>query len=80
MTWILATASLTATWLNVRKVRACFAIWFITNICWAAVDIRHGLPAQAALMAVYAALAAYGYFHWGRPDRPTRAHAGGDSG
>ena len=35
MTWLVAAASLTATWLNIRRVRACFAIWLLTNVTWA---------------------------------------------
>jgi hypothetical protein len=43
-----------------------FAIWFFTNAAWAVYDFSHGLPAQGALMCVYAALAVYGFVHWGR--------------
>ena len=68
MTWVVAAASLFATWLNIRKVRLCFAIWFVTNIVWAAYDFAHGLPAQGALMCVYAGLAAWGFFAWRRRD------------
>jgi nicotinamide riboside transporter PnuC len=66
MTWLVASASLFATWLNVRRVRACFAIWFCTNVTWAFYDFTHGLPAQGALMCVYACLAVYGWRAWGR--------------
>ena len=58
MTWIIAAASLIGVWLNIRKDRRCFAVWLATNATWAVVDLRAGLPAQAALMAVYAGLAA----------------------
>ena len=65
MTWLVAGASLFATWLNVRRVRACFAIWCCTNVAWAIYDLAHGLPApQGALMLVYAALAVWGWFAW----------------
>ena len=66
MTWLVAAASLTATWLNIRRVRACFAIWFCTNVAWAGYDFAHGLPAQGALMVVYAGLAVWGWIAWGR--------------
>ncbi len=70
MTWLVAGASLFATWLNIRRVRACFAIWFLTNVAWAAYDFAHGLPAQGVLMCVYAALAVWGFVAWRpRPDR-----------
>ncbi len=64
MTWLVAGASLLATWLNIRRARACFAIWCCTNLAWAAYDFAHGLPAQGYLMLVYAALAIYGWFAW----------------
>ena len=68
MTWLVAGAALFATWLNIRKVRICFLIWFVTNVAWAAYDFAHGLPAQGVLMAVYSGLALYGFHHW-RPQR-----------
>ena len=66
MTWLVATVSLFATWLNIRRVRACFAIWFVTNVTWAAYDFAHRLPAQGVLMLVYAGLAVWGWISWGR--------------
>ena len=66
MTWLVAGVSLFATWLNIRRVRACFAIWACTNVTWAVYDFAHGLPAQGVLMLVYAALAVWGWFAWGK--------------
>lgn len=68
MTWLVAVASLTATWLNIRRIRICFAIWFFTNVTWGFFDFAHGLPAQGCLMLVYAALAAWGWVAWGRAE------------
>ncbi len=65
MTWVVAFASLWATWLNIRKVRLCFAIWFVTNCAWCAVDVAHGVWARAPLDATYAVLAAWGCRAWG---------------
>jgi len=64
MTWLVAGASLFATWLNIRKVRACFLIWLGTNVAWAVNDFAHGLPAQGCLMVVYAVLTIWGWFAW----------------
>jgi len=64
MTWLLAGTSLYATWLNARKVRVCFAIWFFTNAAWACVNVAHGIYARAVLDAVYTGLAVYGWFSW----------------
>ncbi len=68
MTWLVAGASLFATWLNIRKVRLCFAIWLVTNLTWAAYDFTHHLPAQGVLMTVYAGLAVWGWFAWRKRD------------
>ena len=68
--WLLAAASLTGVVLNIRRRRACFAIWTVTNATWSVVDARAGLPAQAALMAVYAALAVWGFAAWRAPCEP----------
>ncbi len=68
MTWLVAGFSLFATWLNVRRVRACFAIWFV-NAAWATFDFAHGLSAQGVLMTTYAGLAVWGWFSW----KPRRA-------
>lgn len=64
MTWLLASASLIGVVLNIKRQRACFAVWLATNATWAVVDLRAGLPAQAALMAVYCGLAVYGWCAW----------------
>ena len=64
MTWLVASASLFATWLNIRRIRACFAIWFATNVTWAGYDFTHGLPAQGCLMLTYAGLAVWGWRAW----------------
>ena len=65
MTWLVASASLLATWLNIRRVRACFAIWFVTYVVWAAYDFAHRLPAQGVLVLIYSGLAVWGWFSWG---------------
>jgi nicotinamide riboside transporter PnuC len=62
--WLTSAASLVAVWLNIRKHRACFAIWAVTNAAWAYADFRHGLPAQAVLQLCYFALSLYGLSNW----------------
>lgn len=64
MSWIVAAFSLLATWLNIHKHRACFAVWFFTNAAWTVVDVAHGVYARAPLDATYTALAAWGWFKW----------------
>lgn len=62
--FLLALVSLCGVILNVRRQRACFAVWTGTNAAWCLVDLHHGIPAQAALMAVYTGLAVWGWFAW----------------
>jgi len=66
MTWFVAGASLFATWLDPRRIRACFAIWFLTCVTWAVLDFTHRLPAQVRLMVVRAGRAVRGWVAWGR--------------
>ncbi len=64
--WITAVASLIAVVLNIRKHRACFAIWLVTNLSWTVIDFRHGIYGQACLQAVYAGLSVWGLLQWRR--------------
>ena len=66
MTWLVAAASLLATWLNVRGHAGCFWIWILTNAVWSANCFRHGLPAQGCLHLVYFGLAVWGIRRWSR--------------
>lgn len=62
--WIIATAALFATILNIRKDRRCFYIWTCTNLYWTVYDAANGLYAQAALFSVYLILAVIGIKEW----------------
>jgi hypothetical protein len=64
--WLVTLASVVGTFANTRKLRWSFAVWFATNIAWAAYDAWLGAWPQCALFCVYAALAVYGWIHWGR--------------
>ena len=64
MMWLLASASLLATVLNIKHRKECFAIWTVTNACWCVIDVMHGIYAQAFLQAVYCGLAIWGLVAW----------------
>ena len=66
--WLIALASLVGTVLNIRHAKSCFVIWFFCNISWTIYDIHKEAYSQAALMAIYAVLAVYGYRHWTKGD------------
>ena len=71
-TWLLTVLSVLGVVLNIRKNRASFTIWMLTNASWAVIDIRAGIPAQAVLFGIYFALSAYGYWAWGRLENISR--------
>ncbi len=63
-TWALTGLSLIGVVMNIRKMRACFAIWAVTNASWAVVDYNAGLYAQSTLFGVYFALSLWGIWEW----------------
>ena len=65
--WAVTAASLVGAVANVYKRRWCFGVWLGTNLAWAGYDIWKDAPAQAALMAVYAGISAWGLVHWRGP-------------
>jgi hypothetical protein len=62
--WATAVLSLVGVVLNIHRKRACFLVWAFTNSAWTAIDVYHGVWAQAALQAVYVGLAIYGLRKW----------------
>lgn len=66
LTAALTALSIVGVILNIRRIRACFYVWAVTNFCWMAVDFYREIYAQAALFLVYFALAIYGAFEWRR--------------
>jgi len=64
--WLTSVAALTGVWLNIKKHVGCFYVWSVTNAIWVAADLKHGLHAQAALMAIYFILSLYGISSWRR--------------
>ena len=69
MLWIVSLIALAGVILNVKRNRWGFALWIATNAVWAVVDLKAGLYAQAALMAVYWVLAVWGFVSWGQRKR-----------
>lgn len=62
--WCTAVVALAGVILNIKKRRACFALWLVTNTTWIVIDARAGLYGQATLFAVYAVLAVWGWISW----------------
>lgn len=63
-TWLVTAGAITGVILNIKKKRACFYIWAVTNACWAIVDFCAGIPAQGVLFTVYFGLAVWGIIEW----------------
>ena len=63
-TWIITIMSVIGVVLNIKKKRACFYIWAITNASWAVIDFWQGLPAQGTLFVIYFVLALWGIREW----------------
>ena len=67
--WLAALLSLVGVILNIRRHRACFAIWTLTNLAWLVIDAHAGIYAQSLLHGAYLALAVYGWFSWKEKQR-----------
>ena len=68
MTWLFTAISLLGNYLNCRKVRSCFLVWIVCNLCWLAFDIINGIYSRAVLDIVQTAFSIYGYVEWGKID------------
>ena len=62
--WAVTATSLFATILNIKKKRACFFIWLVTNSLWFLYDFHIGAYAQSALFFCYVCLAVWGMLEW----------------
>lgn len=62
--WFVTAVSIVGVILNIYGRRACFWIWIVTNAVWFAYDLWLGAYPQAALFAVYFALAVWGLCVW----------------
>jgi len=63
-TWMLMIAALVGVILNIKKIRACFFIWAVTNFLWMMVDFYKQIYAQSALFFIYFLLAIWGIRAW----------------
>ncbi len=66
--WTLTVVSIIGAVLNIKKKRSSFAVYTVANIGWIAVNIYHGIYAQAALFLVFTGLSTWGWIEWGRRD------------
>jgi nicotinamide riboside transporter PnuC len=69
--WLVTAASIVGTLANIYGRRWCFVVWMVTNILWVEYDVYKEAYPQAALMMVYALLAAWGYTKWATPSKKT---------
>ena len=64
--WLAMAAALAGNIFVIYKKRTGFGIWFFTNWIWVAYDIHKEAYAQACMMFIYAGMAAWGWYHWGK--------------
>lgn len=66
MAWLLVATSLIGSYLITKRRVEGFYFWSVSNIGWVAVDLRAGVPAQAALFVMYLGMSIYGAWEWKR--------------
>lgn len=74
-TWTVTLVCLTGTVLNVKRMRACFMLWIVGNIAWAAWDLSQGLFSRMLMDLVQLGLAVWGWVSW----KPVTAGESGNS-
>ena len=62
--WIVTAAAVAGTVLNVQKRRACFVVWFVTNVFFVAHNALIREWPQAVLFSVYAGIMVWGWTSW----------------
>lgn len=63
--WVITVGSIVGVVLNIRKRRAGFAVWMVTNAGWVVYDVSIGAYEQALVFAVYFGCAVWGWVSWG---------------
>lgn len=64
ITWIFTIVSLIGSFLNAKKIMACWFIWIAVNICWLIYDIRMKLYSRALLDTVQTVFCVIGIIEW----------------
>ncbi len=66
--WIVTAISVFGSILNARKLKACFYVWIIANVCWFIYDMRTGLYSRAVLDTIQTIICICGIFHWDKEE------------
>ncbi|MCP3924902.1 MAG: nicotinamide mononucleotide transporter [Desulfobacterales bacterium] len=64
LTGLLTILAIVGVILNIKKKKACFYIWTITNASWCVIDFYKDIPMQGVLFLIYTGLAVWGIFEW----------------
>ena len=62
--WMMAGVALFGTYLNLKKNRAGFALWMISNLYWMIHNFSIDEYAQCLLYAAFLGLAIWGFLAW----------------
>lgn len=64
--WILSIGCLLGTFLNCKKIKYCFIIWFFCNIGWMIIDCITQNYGRMVLDIVQTITAVWGFIEWGK--------------
>lgn len=64
--WATFAIAIAGVHLNNRRLRACFALWWISNAASFAIHIDAGMAGMAARDAAFFAMAVVGFRKWGK--------------
>ena len=65
LNWIAFTLAIVGAILNIRKNRACFLLWIVTNFYWMIYNAHAGEIAESATFFVFFVVSFVGFVKWG---------------
>lgn len=72
LTWSFTAIAVAGSILNIRKNKACFPVWLVSNAGWIVYNYWKGIPAQSALFVIYTGLSIWGWITWNREEKADR--------
>lgn len=72
LTWLTTIISIAGTVLVIRRRKAGFYLWCVSNAAWVAIDVNAQAYAHATLFAVYLLTSIYGAWEWQQERRRSR--------
>ncbi len=63
--WLATGVALAGVWMNNRRMRACFALWLVSNAITFGIHARMGLWSLAVRDGAFFVMAIHGWWLWG---------------